>query len=97
MSYRVIFNHPALKRDFEKVLRKVPLNLKSKIITRVMALAENPRPQGITKIKPPLDIHNSLAQYRIRVEDFRVLYDINDQAKTVSIIALRRRNEVTYE
>lgn len=96
MSYRVIFGHPALKRGFEKVFLKTPSELQTEIMIRLRALGDNPRPPGAIKLKPPLDIQNTLAQYRIRVGNFRVFYDIDDQAKTVRVIALRRRNESTY-
>lgn len=62
----------------------------------VEALGENPRPLGEPKIKPPLILYHFTAQYRIRVRDYRVLYDVDDTRKTVWVIALRRRNERTY-
>ena len=96
MSYRVVFNHPTLKKNFEKMLEKISPDLRAKIIRSVMDLSENPRPQGIVKIKPPLDIHHSLAQYRVRIQNYRILYDIDDPGKIVSVIALRKRNEDTY-
>ena len=62
----------------------------------IEGLAENPRPLGEPKIKPPLIVHRFTAQYRLRVKDYRVLYDVDDTRKTVWILALRRRNERTY-
>ncbi len=62
----------------------------------VLDLAHEPRPRGVIKIKPPLDIFRCLAQYRIAVSNYRVFYDIDDGKKRVSIIALRKRNEKTY-
>lgn len=62
----------------------------------VLNLANEPRPYGVIKIKPLINIYNSLAQYRIRVGRYRIFYDIDDHRKTVSIIALRKRDEKTY-
>ena len=63
----------------------------------VLGLAENPRPQGVLKIKPPVAIYNFVAQYRIRIGAYRILYDIDDGRKKVCIIALRRRDEKSYK
>ena len=62
----------------------------------VEALGDNPRPWGEPKIKPPLVVYQFTAQYRLRVRDYRVLYDVDDETKTVWILALRKRNEQTY-
>lgn len=59
-------------------------------------LGENPRPFGEPKIKPPLVVYHFAAQYRFRVRNFRILYDVDDKSKIVWILALRKRNEETY-
>ena len=63
----------------------------------VQALSDNPRFYGATKIIPAIGISNYLAQYRIRVGNFRVLYDIDDKNKIVWIFDLRKRSEATYK
>ncbi|MCX5666696.1 MAG: type II toxin-antitoxin system RelE/ParE family toxin [Candidatus Omnitrophica bacterium] len=60
------------------------------------ALADNPRPHGEPRIKPPIDVYNYAAQYRIRIGDLRVLYDVDDKTRTVWVLALRKRDESTY-
>lgn len=96
MHYRVVYDHPRLQKHFEKELEKVPSSIRKDIMEAVLALGETPRPHGVIKIKPPLDIFHSLAQYRIVVKNHRIFYDIDDSKKQVSIIALRKRNEKTY-
>ncbi len=97
MNYRVIFAHPSIKRNFEKTLLTASAELRDAIVRSVVNLSNNPRPHGVIKIKPPLDIYHSLAGYRIRIQNYRVFYDIDEERKTVSVIALRRRNEGTYK
>ena len=96
MSYRVVYDHPRLQKRFEIDLAKIQIPTREKIMKAVLALADEPRPRGVIKIKPPLDIFHSLAQYRIAVENYRVFYDIDDAGRRVSIIPLRKRNEKTY-
>ncbi len=96
LSYRVIYDHPRIQKRFEKELAKVPSLVSGQIKKSVLAFAQEPRPRGVIKIKPPLDIFHCLAQYRIAVGNYRVFYDIDEGKKQVSIIALRRRNEKTY-
>lgn len=60
-------------------------------------LGKNPRPFGEPKIKPPLIVYHFTAQYRIRIRNFRVLYDVDDKNKIVWILALKKRDEKTYK
>lgn len=63
-------------------------------------LADNPRPYGIKlfkKLKPPIQFYQFTAQYRLRIGDYRVLYDVDDNKGIVWILALRKRSEGTYK
>ena len=62
----------------------------------VEELESNPRPFGEPKLKPPLLVYQFTAQYRFRVRNFRILYDVDDKNKIVWILDLRKRNERTY-
>lgn len=95
--YKVKFPSASIEKKFYKELDEVqPKSLQDEIIDVALSLADNPRPKGEPKIKPPLEVYNYTAQYRISVENYRVLYDIDDHIKTVWILALRKRNERTY-
>ncbi len=37
-----------------------------------------------------------IAQYRYRLGDYRLLYDINDGEQSILLLDIRRRNERTY-
>ncbi len=52
------------------------------------ALAENPRPSGCKKMETKKE------QYRIRIGEFRIIYDIDDSVRIVDIIKLGDRKEV---
>ncbi len=99
MSYQVRFSTPSLERKFGKLLSAIPQrNTRERIMKEVEALAQEPRPAGkkLKALKPPLPFHEFTAHYRIRIGDYRVLYDVDDGKKLVWILALARRTERTY-
>jgi mRNA-degrading endonuclease RelE of RelBE toxin-antitoxin system len=97
MRYEVRFPSVSIAKKFEKALGSIsPKALQDKIREQTLSLADNPRPYGEPKIKPPLEVYNYVAQYRLRVGSCRVLYDVDDRKRIVWIFALRKRNERTY-
>ncbi len=51
------------------------------------ALAENPRPTGCIKL-------TGMEAYRIRVGDYRIVYEITDRVLIVTVIDVGHRREV---
>ena len=100
MKYEVKFPSHSIEKKFEKVLLKIhPVKLQEEIMQEVNKLGSNPRPYGekpFKKLKPPIQLYQYIAQYRIRIGDYRVLYDVDDEKKTVWVLSLRRRSEKTY-
>ncbi len=97
MSYKVKFPSRSREKEFDKQLSKMPDNIKNKILDVFEELAENPRPYGNPKIRPPISVGQDVASYRMRVGNHRILYDVDDTKKTVWILALRLRSEKTYK
>jgi len=101
MKYKVKFPSRSVARKFMKVLEDIPeIYIQEKIMKEVEKLADNPRPyekKPFKKLKPPVVLYQFVAQYRLRIGNYRVLYDIDDKQKTVWILALRKRNEGTYK
>jgi len=100
MNYSVKFPSHSTEKHFEKILLRIfQKEVQDKIMKSVESLTVNPRPFGekpFKKLKPPIQFYQFTAQYRIRIGDYRVLYDIDDAKKIVWILALRRRSEKTY-
>ncbi|WP_223682274.1 type II toxin-antitoxin system RelE family toxin [Flavobacterium hibisci] len=61
----------------------------SAIKEHIYDLAENPRPQGYKKLK-------GRPGYRIRVGDYRVIYEIFDDVLLIDVIDLGHRKDI-YE
>ena len=83
MSYTIEFSRGA-GRQFKALTRQVQLRLKPKIDS----LVENPRPRGVEKLAGEEDL------YRIRVGDYRVIYQIRDDVLFVLVVKVGDRKEV---
>lgn len=100
MKYEVRFPNSSLEDKFRKVLLELPVNTQDRIMEETQKLSEHPYPAGpknLLKLKPPIGISQYVAQYRLRIGDYRVLYDVDNKRKTVWVLSLRRRNEQTYK
>lgn len=59
-----------------------------RVLARMRALADIPRPQGCEKLYDDI--------YRVRVGDIRIIYLVDGENKRVEVGAIRRRSEKTY-
>ena len=84
MAYQV-----TLKRRAMKALENIDEPYYSKIKIAIYNLANNPRPQGYIKIK-------GRKGYRIRVADYRIIYNIFDDELSVDVVGLGHRKDI-YE
>jgi mRNA interferase RelE/StbE len=60
----------------------------SEIINKINKLTNNPYPQGSKKIK------GSYNDWRLRIDNYRVLYEINKTKKTITIMRVKHRRDV---
>jgi mRNA interferase RelE/StbE len=79
-----------IKQSAQKELDALDDTVFKRIDRKILALADNPRPAGCKKLKGFKD------QWRIRVGDWRVLYIIDADTKTVTVMHVAHRREV-YE
>jgi len=82
-SYKLFFD-----RDVEKDLSRIPKSDVRKIMSKVTKLYENPRPPQSLKLE------NSDITYRLRVGDYRVIYQIDEGKKIVTVYHIRHRKDV---
>ncbi len=71
----------------ERELNRLDRSTKNRIITAALSLADDPRPQRCLKVKAAENL------WRIRVGDWRVGYQIDDQMRIVTIITVGHRCE----
>ena len=68
-------------------IRRLPEQTQERINQAIAHLTENPRPLGVKKL-------TAREGYRIRVGDYRILYQIDDAAKLVIIYRIAARGDV---
>lgn len=81
MSYRVILEQTA-QRDL-KALDPV---IARRVQEKLLSLEQNPRPQGVRKLRAVRP-----QRYRLRVGDWRVLYTVDDPLHEVRIYRIKHR------
>jgi mRNA interferase RelE/StbE len=74
-----------LERVAEKDLRRLSDEVHDRVVEGISTLATNPRPPGAKKLS------GSAGNWRIRVGDYRVLYEIADAVRVVRVYRVRHR------
>ncbi len=69
-------------------LKKIPANVQVRISAKIEVLADNPYPLGARKMRG--DEH----AYRIRIGDYRVVYDVLEDVIVVLVLRIGHRREV---
>ncbi len=83
MSYQI-----QIKRSAQKELEALPKREQRRIIRAMEVLAEEPRPPGVRKIVGGKDL------YRLRVGDYRVVYQIKEQILTIWVMRIGHRRDI---
>jgi mRNA interferase RelE/StbE len=96
VKYSVRFPSETIQKKFRKALEIIPPKIQDEIMEGIEDLANDPRPAGEPKIKPPVIVYQYAAQYRLKIRNYRVLYDVDDKQHIVWIFDVRKRNERTY-
>jgi mRNA interferase RelE/StbE len=77
-----------LERSAEKDLTRLAVAMHGRVIVALHGLAQNPRPPGCRKLA------GAKNDWRIRVGDYRVIYEIADVIRVVRVHRVRHRGEV---
>ncbi|MBI3619505.1 type II toxin-antitoxin system RelE/ParE family toxin [Candidatus Peregrinibacteria bacterium] len=82
-SYRIV-----LKESVLREIRRFPRFVLDAIRERIAALAHDPFPSGVEKIQG-YDHH-----YRIRVRNYRIVYEVASHIRIITIIRIGHRKDV---
>ena len=82
MTYSVL-----IRRRAQEELGKLPPEIRQRIYAALLALEENPRPPACRKLK-------DRQGWRLRIGDYRMIYDIDDPARQVAVLRVAHRREV---
>ncbi len=83
MAYTLIFK-PGAKRQYDRL----NANLKHRIAPHIDALEQDPRPLGCLKLRGDENV------YRIRVGDYRILYEVQDEVLLILVLKIAHRSDV---
>ena len=81
-SYRVEWKNTALRE-----LKQLDRQVLQRLVTAAEGIASDPRPVGARKLT------GSDHTYRIRVGDYRIVYEISDDDGLVEIVRVRHRRD----
>jgi mRNA interferase RelE/StbE len=72
----------------EREISRLPKHILGRVDQTVLALADNPRPRNCVKMKG----HGQL--YRVRIGDWRIVYEVDDARRTVTVQIVAHRSDV---
>ena len=75
-------------RSARKELEALEPPLAARIVGRIEALAKDPRPAGARKLQ------GAQRLWRIRIGDYRVVYNVDDRQQIVDVVRVRHRRDV---
>jgi mRNA interferase RelE/StbE len=83
MSYTII-----TPKAVQKQLDTLPDEVYERIAVQIQQLAEAPRPDGVVKMK------GTDNEYRIRIGDYRIRYEIDDKKQIILLLQCRHRKDI---
>jgi mRNA interferase RelE/StbE len=81
-KYRLIF-----KKSVTTDLRAIPQNDMARILQRIEALADDPRPAGCEKL-------SGQERFRVRQSVYRMIYEIQDEDLVIVVVKVGHRRDV---
>jgi mRNA interferase RelE/StbE len=83
MSYRI-----QLSKRVRKQLDSLPSSVFERVDVHITALRDDPRPNGAKKLK------GFQRMYRVRVGEYRIVYELDDTAQEVRLVDVDHRKDV---
>ena len=77
-----------LESRAQRDLKKLPAEVFYRVMSTLKDLAENSRPVGSRKIT------GSKNDWRIRIGEYRIIYEIDEDAEAIKVMRVRHRREV---
>lgn len=79
------------KASTDKALQRLPVTIQRRIVAATEKLADDPRPPGCVKLAGDDNA------WRIRVGDYRVVYEIHDRRLLVLVVRIGHRKDIYRE
>ena len=82
MKYKLL-----IKKRAQKQLAKIAKQYQDRIINFIYLLVDDPRPPGTKKL-------TGRDAWRIRVGDYRIIYEINDESIEILVVSIGHRHQI---
>lgn len=76
-----------IRKSAQREIRNLAKKTLSKVIEKIEALSEEPRPKGCKKL---IGYDN---YWRIRVGNYRIVYTIDDEILIIEVVVVRHRKD----
>lgn len=90
MSRYLVYVNP----DTFKVIKALPGNIRQRVRQAIRDLAENPHPSGSKQLTVSTTEQEI---WRLRLDNWRIIYAIRERDRTIGVIAVRKRPPYDYE
>ncbi len=87
MAYRLKITKEVLRE-----IERLPGNMRLRVRRAIAQLTTNPKPPSSKQMEGELS-----AYHRLRIQDYRVIYTINEEIIQIEIVRVTRRSPRTYE
>lgn len=81
-NYRIV-----IKKSAAKEIEKIQKQDRIRIVEKIRSLSSDPRPSGSKKL-------SGKEKYRIRQGNFRILYQVIDDALVINVVKVGRRRDI---
>ena len=83
MSYSIV-----ISKSVQKQINDLPSQIRNRVVEKIQGLAQEPRPSDVVKLK------GSGKEYRIRIGDYRIRYEIDDSSHIIKLLQCKHRRDV---
>ena len=81
-AYRILVPRPV-----QKQLDRLPRSARKRVLAKIVQLKQDPRPRGCVKLR------GYEAEYRIRIGEYRLRYEVRDAERTVVLLHCLARKD----
>jgi len=83
MGYCIVVSK-RVQKELDSLPKAIYIHIREQIIT----LRNNPRPSGVKKLR------GYVSTYRVRVGDYRIVYEVDDSAQEIRLLHVADRKDV---
>jgi mRNA interferase RelE/StbE len=83
MSYSIV-----ISKSVQKQINDLPSQIRNRVVEKIQSLAQEARPSDVVKLK------GSGKEYRIRIGDYRVRYEIDDSSQIIRLLQCKHRRDI---